>query len=66
MVQAVPSVIFLHPREFDNNCPRARLPLIKRIVLGASIEGTEKRLKRLLDGFEFTTAADFISGSRLS
>ncbi|SPD72920.1 conserved hypothetical protein [uncultured Desulfobacterium sp.] len=58
--QGIPSVIFVHPREFDSNCPRVRLPLIKRFVLNASIVGTEKRFERLLDDFEFTTVANFI------
>jgi peptidoglycan-N-acetylglucosamine deacetylase len=59
--KGMPSLIFIHPREFDSNCPRVRLPLIKRFVLNASIESTEKRLERLLNDFEFTRAADFIS-----
>lgn len=53
--QGRPGIIFLHPREFDMNCPSIRLPLIKRFVLDAQIESTEKRLNRLLDDFEFSS-----------
>ena len=50
-----PALIFIHPREFDPHVPRVRLPLIKRLVLHARIERTEKRLNRLLDDFSFTS-----------
>jgi peptidoglycan/xylan/chitin deacetylase (PgdA/CDA1 family) len=50
-----PALIFIHPREFDPDVPRIRLPLIKRLVLHARIQRTEKRLDRLLDDFSFTS-----------
>lgn len=55
--QGHPGLIFIHPREFDPQVPRVRLPLIKRLVLHARIERTEKRLKRLLADFSFTSLA---------
>ncbi len=58
--QAQPALIYLHPREFDPQNPRIRLPLIKTFVLCAGIERTEKRLARLLDDFKFTTVSDAI------
>jgi len=59
--QGQPALIFLHPREFDHNTPRFRLPLIKRFVLDAGIEKTEKRLDRLLNDFNFTTVSDVLA-----
>jgi len=53
--RGMPAVIFLHPREFDPECPRTSLPLSKRFVLYAGVESTEKRLGRLLRDFEFTS-----------
>ena len=55
--QGRPAVIFLHPREFDLNNPRIRLPLVKKFVLDARIERTGKRLARLLDDFDFTSVS---------
>jgi len=55
--QGQPAVIFLHPREFDLDNPRIRLPLVRRFVLDARIERTGKRLDRLLDDFDFTSVS---------
>jgi hypothetical protein len=52
-----PALIYLHPREFDLDCPRIRLPLVKKFVLEARIERTEKRLDRLLNDFNFTSVS---------
>jgi len=59
--QGKPAVMFLHPREFDPNCPRIKLPLSKRFVLNAGLQNTGKRLNRLLEDFEFTSVRDFLS-----
>ena len=55
--QGHPAVIFLHPREFDLDNPRVRLPLTKKFVLDARMESTPKRLGRLLDDFSFTSVS---------
>jgi polysaccharide deacetylase family protein (PEP-CTERM system associated) len=52
-----PAVIFLHPREFDLDNPRVRLPLTKKLVVDARLERTSKRLGRLLDDFSFTSVS---------
>jgi polysaccharide deacetylase family protein (PEP-CTERM system associated) len=59
--QDQPALIFLHPREFDDNIPRLRLPPVKRFVLDAGFESTEKRLDRLLNDFNFTTVSDALT-----
>jgi polysaccharide deacetylase family protein (PEP-CTERM system associated) len=59
--QDEPALIFLHPREFDYNNPRLRLPLVKRFVLDVGLESTEKRLDRLLNDFKFTTVSDVLT-----
>jgi polysaccharide deacetylase family protein (PEP-CTERM system associated) len=61
--QAVPAVIFLHPREFDPDCPSIKIPLVKRFVLNAGRESTEKRLGRLFEDFEFSSINEFLSRS---
>ena len=55
------ALIYLHPREFDPDSPRIRLPGAKKFVLYARIERTEKRLQRLLDDFRFTSVSDVLS-----
>jgi polysaccharide deacetylase family protein (PEP-CTERM system associated) len=60
--QGSPAVIFLHPREFDLDNPRIRLPLLMRFVLGARVERTGKRLNRLLGDFNFTSVSAFLKG----
>ncbi len=50
-----PAVIYLHPREFDRDNPRVRLPLAKHFVLNARVVPTYERLDRLLDDFHFTS-----------
>jgi polysaccharide deacetylase family protein (PEP-CTERM system associated) len=52
-----PALIFIHPREFDLDNPRIRLPLAQKFVLDARIERTGKRLDRLLDDFNFTSVS---------
>jgi polysaccharide deacetylase family protein (PEP-CTERM system associated) len=54
------ALIYLHPREFDADCPRLRLPLAKRFVLHARLERAEQRLHRLLDDFRFTSVSDVL------
>lgn len=60
-----PGLIFLHPREFDSNNPRVKLPFVKKFVLEARFERTEKRLDRLLDEFRFTSISNFLKKKKL-
>jgi hypothetical protein len=53
-----PALFFLHPREFDAEKPRIRLPWITWLVLHAGVERAERRLVRLLNDFTFTTVID--------
>ncbi len=53
-----PALFFVHPREFLTDIPAVGLPVIKKLVLDARIEPTQKRLQRLLKDFRFTTISD--------
>lgn len=64
--QSQPAVIFLHPREFDRNNPRIRLPFVKRFVLDARVERTEKRLGRLLNDFNFTSVSNVLIKKKIA
>jgi len=59
-----PALIFLHPREFDRHRPPLHLSPVKRFVVNGGIASTEKRLKRLLSDFEFTTIAGFLENRK--
>ena len=63
--QGQPAVIFLHPREFDRNNPHIMLPFVKRFVLDARVERTEKRLGRLLNDFNFTSVSNVLKKKNL-
>jgi polysaccharide deacetylase family protein (PEP-CTERM system associated) len=56
-----PAVIYLHPREFDRANPKVALPVLKRFVVDARIEHTDKRLMRLLNDFQFVPMMHFLN-----
>lgn len=56
-----PALIYVHPREFDPDCPRIPLPWTKRFVLNAQVESTKKRLIRLLNDFRFTSIRNYLN-----
>ena len=60
--QGQPALIYLHPREFDLDSPRIRLPWTKRFVLDARFERTGKRLDRLLEDFRFAPVSTLTAG----
>lgn len=64
--QGHPALIYLHPREFDSCCPSIKLPWIKKFVLQAGVESTEKRVARLLDDFHFTSISAALSKTILT
>jgi len=55
-----PALIILHPRDFDVDNPRIRIPLVKKLVLDARLERTGKRLDRLLNDFHFTSVSSVL------
>lgn len=55
-----PALIYLHPREFDLDSPRVRLPWTKRFVLYARFEKAGKRLHRLLEDFRFASVSTLL------
>ncbi len=50
-----PVVFYLHPWEIDPDQPRVKLPFIKRIRHYSNLTETEKRLRKLLQDFKFST-----------
>ena len=56
-----PVVFYLHPWEIDPGQPRVKLPVLKRIRQYYNLNKTEKRLKKLLKDFEFTTIREILN-----
>jgi polysaccharide deacetylase family protein (PEP-CTERM system associated) len=55
-----PAVFYLHPWEIDPGQPRVGLPFSKRLRHYYGLAGTESKLNRLLDDFEFTTIREVL------
>lgn len=51
----IPSVIYLHPRDFATDCPRVAMPLHRRFKSYFGIASTAKKLKRLLQRNRWST-----------
>lgn len=66
--RATPGMFYIHPWEVDPLQPRLSAPPLQRLRHYGGIEGTPKRLVRLLREFRFTTAAHllFRDGARSS
>lgn len=53
----VPVVIYLHPRDFDPDCPRVPMPLKRRFKCYTGMKTTEGKLRHLLSTRKFDTCA---------
>lgn len=53
--RGVPVVIYLHPRDFDPDCPRVPMPLSRRFKCYVGLRSTERKLRRLLTSHRFDT-----------
>lgn len=53
----LPVVVYLHPRDFDPDCPRVPMPLLRRFKCYVGLESTRGKLKMLLDRYKFSTCA---------
>lgn len=52
-----PAVVYLHPRDFAVDCPRAPMPLSRRFKCYVGLSTTLPKLRMLLDAFRFDTCA---------
>ena len=58
-----PAVVYLHPWELDPDHPRLNLPLRVKLTHYHNLTSTEKKLRALLQDFEFAPAMD-VMGKR--
>jgi hypothetical protein len=56
-----PVVFYIHPREIDPSHPRLSLGRVRTFKSYVNLKTTEPKLRHLLDEFQVTTFAEFIS-----
>lgn len=57
----MPSVVYLHPREIDEDERRLDLPLKERFIHYYNIGNTQKKLERVMKQFEFTSIRNYLA-----
>lgn len=61
LAEGRPVVFYVHPREIDPDHPRLPMPLGRRFRCYVNLATTERKIRRLLRQFEFTTFQDMIA-----
>ena len=59
-----PAIIYLHPWEFDPERPRQSVPLLTRFRHYVNLRKTEKKLRALLEDFNFAPVREVLGISR--
>ena len=54
-----PVMVYLHPRDFDPNTPRLKMPFYRAFKCYINLESTKKKFERLLEDFAFTALESF-------
>ncbi|MHC4989538.1 MAG: XrtA system polysaccharide deacetylase [Planctomycetota bacterium] len=62
--EGLPAVVYLHPRDFAPDSPRVPMPLARRFKCYVGLKSTERKLRMLLERYEFGTCAEVL-GKRL-
>lgn len=55
-----PVVFYVHPRDIDPEQPRLPMNLMRKFKSYINLEGTEAKIRNILDSFEFLTFKDYI------
>lgn len=53
--RGVPTVVYLHPRDFAPDCPRVPMPASRRLRCYVGLNSTTGKLRMLLDSYRFDT-----------
>jgi polysaccharide deacetylase family protein (PEP-CTERM system associated) len=59
--RGLPAVVYLHPRDFSVDCPRVRMPPIRRFKCYVGLQSTQEKLERLLQAFPFAPCGEVLS-----
>jgi hypothetical protein len=54
-----PVMVYLHPRDFDPDTPRLKMPAYRALKCYINLKSTKKKFDRLLEDFDFTTLESF-------
>lgn len=57
--QKRPVMIYLHPRDFDPDTPRMKMPPHRALKCYINLKSTQKKFDNLLEDFDFTTLESF-------
>jgi peptidoglycan-N-acetylglucosamine deacetylase len=55
--QGMPTVVYLHPRDFAPDCPRVPMPLKRRFKCYVGLHTTKAKLRMLLERYRFDSCA---------
>ena len=55
--RGLPVVVYLHPRDFAEDCPRVVMPLHRRFKCYVGLRSTKEKLRILLKRYRFDTCA---------
>lgn len=58
--QGLPVVVYLHPRDFAPDCPRAPMPLHRKFKCYVGLSSTKDKLKMMLGRHRFDTCAQVL------
>lgn len=58
--RGVPVVVYLHPRDFAEYCPRVPMPLRRRFKCYVGLKSTRDKLRMILDRYSFDTCASVL------
>lgn len=56
----MPTVVYLHPRDFAPDCPRVKMPLRRRFKCYIGLHTTKDKLRMLLKQYQFDTCAKIL------
>jgi peptidoglycan-N-acetylglucosamine deacetylase len=56
-----PTVVYLHPRDFAPDCPRAAMGLHRRFKCYVGLSTTERKLRELLKAYQWDTCANVLA-----
>jgi peptidoglycan-N-acetylglucosamine deacetylase len=58
--EKLPTVVYLHPRDFAPDCPRVPMPMFRRFKCYVGLHTTKAKLKMLLERYRFDTCANVL------
>lgn len=62
----IPTVVYLHPRDFAPDCPIAAMPIHRRFKSYVGLRTTARKLRMLLETYRFDTCQSVLSSRRLT